>query len=103
MCEPRPLGSPSTYKNSPDYRRINTLSDVGDGESSNGGGGSGRKWGLVDDPDSQKNSPANTSRARNRDLDREQAVAEVKVWGENWRDRKRTNTIGDGSFDATNV
>ncbi|KAI3812523.1 hypothetical protein L1987_17233 [Smallanthus sonchifolius] len=103
MREPHPLGSPSTYKNSPDYRRINTRSDVGDGESSNGGGGSGRKWGLVDDPDSQKNSPAYTSQARNRDLDRERAVAEAKVWGENWRDRKRTNTMGDGSFDATNV
>lgn len=101
------LRSPSTYKNSPDYRKreslreINTRSDIGDGESSNGGGGSGRKWGLVDDLDSQRNSPANTGRARNRDLDRERAVAEAKVWGENWRDRKRTNTIG-GSFDATN-
>ncbi|KAI3741902.1 hypothetical protein L1987_59580 [Smallanthus sonchifolius] len=62
--------------------------------------GSGRKWGLVDD---QKNNHANTSRARNRDLDWERAVAEAKVWGENWRDRKRTNTIGDGSFDAANV
>nr|GEV23641.1 hypothetical protein [Tanacetum cinerariifolium] len=36
-------GSPSTYKNSPDYRKreslreINTRSDIGDGESSNGG------------------------------------------------------------------
>ncbi|MFS7943683.1 putative protein kinase RLK-Pelle-RLCK-VIIa-1 family [Helianthus anomalus] len=99
MREPRPLGSPSTGKNSPDYRKINTRPDVGDGESSNG---SGRKWGLVDDPDSQRGSPANTGRARNRDLDRERAVAEAKVWGENWRDRKRTNTRGGGSFDATN-
>ncbi|KAD3641747.1 hypothetical protein R6Q59_004377 [Mikania micrantha] len=102
--EPRPHGSPSTYKNSPDHRRINSRSDAGDGESSNGGGGSGRKWGLVDDLDSQKNSPANTGRARNRDLDRERAVAEAKVWGENWRDRKKTNTMGGGSsFDATKV
>lgn len=104
----RAHGSPSTYKNSPDYRKreINTRSDIGDGESSNGGGGSGRKW-LVDDPDSQRNSPANTGRGRetgrNRDLDRERAVAEAKVWGENWRERKRTNTMGGGgSFDATN-
>ncbi|MFS8030536.1 putative protein kinase RLK-Pelle-RLCK-VIIa-1 family [Helianthus anomalus] len=102
MREPRPHGSPSTYKNSPDYQRINTRSDV-DGESSNGAGGSGRKWGLVDDTDSQKNSPANMSRVRNRDLDRERAVAEAKVWGENWRERKRTNTMGGGSFDAANV
>ncbi|KAD5317246.1 hypothetical protein E3N88_17192 [Mikania micrantha] len=98
----RPHGSPSTGKNSPDYRKINTRSDLGDGESSNGGDGSGRRWGLVDDPDSQRDSPANTIRARNRDLDRERAVAEAKVWGENWRDRKRTNTRGGGSFDATN-
>nr|XP_043638689.1 serine/threonine-protein kinase PBL27 [Erigeron canadensis] len=111
LDEPRALGSPSTYKNSPDYRKreslreINTRSDIGDGESSNGGGGSGRKWSLMDDPDSQRNSPANPSRARetarNRDLDRERAVAEAKVWGENWRDRKRTNTMDGGSFDAT--
>ncbi|KAI7739073.1 hypothetical protein M8C21_005232, partial [Ambrosia artemisiifolia] len=99
MREPRPHGSPSTGRNSPDYRKINTRLDVGDGESSNG---SGRKWGLVDDPDSQRNSPGNVGRARNRDLDRERAVAEAKVWGENWRDRKRTNTMGGGSFDATN-
>ncbi|XP_076946685.1 serine/threonine-protein kinase PBL27-like isoform X2 [Bidens hawaiensis] len=103
--EPRAHGSPSTYKNSPDYRRItiNTRSDAGDGESSNNGGGSGRKWGLVDETDSQKNSPGSTGRARNRDLDRERAVAEAKMWGENWRERKRTNTMGGGSFDATNV
>ncbi|KAK1408662.1 hypothetical protein QVD17_40634 [Tagetes erecta] len=102
MREPRAHGSPSTGKNSPDYRKLNTRLDGGDGESSNGGDGSGRRWGLVDDTDSQRNSPANTGRARNRDLDRERAVAEAKVWGENWRDRKRTNTRGGGSFDATN-
>ncbi|XP_076938538.1 serine/threonine-protein kinase PBL27-like [Bidens hawaiensis] len=96
----RDTGSPSTGKNSPDYRKISTRPDVGNGESSNG---SGRKWGLVDDPDCEKDSPVNTGRARNRDLDRERAVAEAKVWvGENRRDRKRTNTMGGGgSFDAT--
>ncbi|CAH1415036.1 unnamed protein product [Lactuca virosa] len=119
---PRAHGSPSTYKNSPEYRKreslreINTRgADLADGETSNGGGGSGRKWGVVEDSDSQRNSPANTSsRGRNRDLERERAVAEAKVWGENWRDRKRTNTTsgggsgsgggggGGGSFDATN-
>ncbi|KAJ9549552.1 hypothetical protein OSB04_022095 [Centaurea solstitialis] len=93
-----PQGSPSAFKNSPDYRKIGR-----DGESSNGGGGSGRKWGVVEDVDgSQRNSPANTSRGRNRDrdLERERAVAEAKVWGENWRERKRTSAMG--SFDATN-
>ncbi|XP_071702728.1 serine/threonine-protein kinase PBL27-like [Rutidosis leptorrhynchoides] len=107
MREQRPLGSPSTYKNSPDYRKRESLtrSDVGDGESSNGGGGSGRNWGPVDDPDSQMDNPGNMrvrETARNRDLERERAVAEAKVWGENWRDRKRTNTTGGSFDDGTN-
>ncbi|CDY13906.1 BnaC09g39200D [Brassica napus] len=45
-------------------------------------------------------SPAETrSRLGNRDLDRERAVAEAKVWGENWRERKR-GINGPGSFDS---
>ncbi|PIN14366.1 Tyrosine kinase [Handroanthus impetiginosus] len=95
-------GSPSTHKNSPDYRKINIGSDLRRIET---GGGSGRKWGQdeSDRPDSQRDSPA-SARARetlrNRDLDRERAVAEAKVWGENWRERKRANALG--SFDGTN-
>lgn len=89
-------GSPSTHKYSPDFRRVET-----------GGGGSGRRWGGLDEsegPDSRRDSPVGASRGRetprNRDLDRERAVAAAKVWGENWRgDRKRTN--GVGSFDGT--
>ncbi|KAE8658279.1 RUB-activating enzyme family protein [Hibiscus syriacus] len=69
-------------------------------------GGSGRKWGLDDSErhESHRDSPLNASRARetlrNHDLDRERAVAEAKVWGENWRERKRVNAMG--SFDGTN-
>ncbi|RYR36383.1 hypothetical protein Ahy_A10g051354 [Arachis hypogaea] len=103
------LGSPSTHRNSPDYRRRdNRELSVGTelGRSVSGSGGSGRKWGLDDleRQDSRRDSPVNTARARetprNRDLDRERAVAEAKVWGENWREKKRANAMG--SFDATN-
>ncbi|KAI9123324.1 hypothetical protein K1719_006213 [Acacia pycnantha] len=101
-------GSPSTHRNSPDYRKR----DGRDPSAGTGlgrietGGGSGRKWGLDDGErqDSQRDSPSSAGRARetprNRDLDRERAVAEAKVWGENWRERKRANAMG--SFDATN-
>ncbi|KAK2992028.1 hypothetical protein RJ640_014889 [Escallonia rubra] len=103
------FGSPSNHKNSPDFRKreslreLNTCAELGNGETS---GGSGRRWGLddVERPGSQRDSPVSTGRARetprNRDLDRERAVAEAKVWGENWREKKRGNTMG--SFDATN-
>ncbi|CAL5337830.1 unnamed protein product [Camellia sinensis] len=102
-------GSPSNHKNSPDFRKrdsvreLNTGAELGRSETS---GGSGRKW-CVDElerQESQRDSPASAGRARetprNRDLDRERAVAEAKVWGENWREKKRAN--GKGSFDGTN-
>ncbi|KAL4297028.1 hypothetical protein GQ457_12G005330 [Hibiscus cannabinus] len=98
--ERRQHGSPSTNRNSPDYRKRNharessTGAELGRNYTS---GGSGRKWGLDDSErqESHKDSPLNASRAketpRNRDLDRERAVAEAKVWGENWREKKRAN------------
>ncbi|XP_028781462.1 serine/threonine-protein kinase PBL27 [Neltuma alba] len=99
-------GSPSTHKNSPDVQRRDSRDpsvgkDLGRSET-----GSGRRWRLddVERLESQRDSPVNTGRARetprNRDLDRERAVAEAKVWGENWREKKRANAVG--SFDATN-
>ena len=102
------LGSPSTHRNSPDYRKRDgrdpsAWTELGRSET---GGRSGRRWGLddVERQESQRGSPVNTGRAReaprNRDLDRERAVAEAKVWGENWREKKRANAMG--SFDATN-
>ncbi|KAL5712921.1 non-specific serine/threonine protein kinase [Ranunculus cassubicifolius] len=69
-------------------RGVSFGAEVGRGET---GSGSGRK------DESQKNSP----RVTGRDADRERAVAEAKVWGENWRERKRTNNTM-GSFDSTN-
>ncbi|XP_051127625.1 probable serine/threonine-protein kinase PBL7 [Andrographis paniculata] len=105
-------GSPSSkYKNSPDYRKreLNTGAELGRIDTSGGGGGgSGRKWGL-DDPDrpgSQRDSPLSggggraRETPRNWELDRERAVAEAKVWGENWRERKKMNNAM-GSFDNT--
>ncbi|KAE9591399.1 hypothetical protein Lal_00039061 [Lupinus albus] len=91
------FGSPSSYRNSPDYRKSHSRSVSNDG--------SGRKWGLddIERQESRRDSPVNTGRGRetprNRDLDRERAVAEARVWGENWREKKRAN--GMGSFDAT--
>ncbi|XP_019431780.1 PREDICTED: probable serine/threonine-protein kinase PBL7 isoform X1 [Lupinus angustifolius] len=102
------LGSPSSYRNSPDYRKSHSRDPSSGTElgRSVSNGGSGRKWGLddVERQESHRDSPVNTGRARetprNRDLDRERAVAEARVWGENWREKKRANAMG--SFDATN-
>lgn len=100
-------GSPSTHRNSPDFRKrdlVRELSTGGELGRIETGGGSGRKWGLddLDRPDSQRDSPASAGRAREtprtRDLDREREVAEAKVWGENWK--KRATAMG--SFDGTN-
>lgn len=103
-------GSPSTHKNSPDFRKRDSPRDLnhpgGDLRRIETGGGSGRKWGVeeLERAESQRDSPVSAGRAkdtqRNRDLDRERAVAEAKVWGENWRERKKANAMG--SFDGTN-
>ncbi|GMH18787.1 hypothetical protein Nepgr_020628 [Nepenthes gracilis] len=98
------LGSPSLQKNSPDARKRGHLRELSTGAESgrsDAGGGSGRKWGLdeLDRQESQRDSPLSAGRTpRNRDLDRERAVAEAKVWGENWREKKRANAMG--SFDG---
>ena len=100
------LSSPSTLRNSPDFRKRDHVRELSTGAElgrSEMGGGSGRRWGLDDleRQDSLRGSPASTGRTpRNRDLDRERAVAEAKVWGENWRERKRANAVG--SFDTSN-
>ncbi|XWS39062.1 hypothetical protein CRYUN_Cryun18bG0017800 [Craigia yunnanensis] len=102
-------GSPSTHRNSPDYRKRNHARELSIGAElgrNEAGGGSGRKWGFDDSErqESHRDSPLNAVRARetprNRDLDRERAVAEAKVWGENWREKKQANAMG--SFDGTN-
>lgn len=109
--EPGRGGRPSShsYRNSPDFRRKDHNRDLGTGVELGieTGSGSGRKWGLdgLERQESQRDSPVSAGRTRetprNRDLDRERAVAEAKVWGENWREKKRANVMG-GSFDGTN-
>ncbi|CAM8996496.1 hypothetical protein QQ045_009417 [Rhodiola kirilowii] len=99
------LSSPSarknSHKNSPDFRRSDTAADLNNGSDLKieTWGGSGQKWSLdeLDRPGSKRDSPVGA--ARNRDLDRERAVAEAKVWGENWREKKRAGAVD--SFDAT--
>lgn len=63
------------------------------------GGGSGRRWDL--EGSEKDDSPRETARMLNRDLDRERAVAEAKMWGENWREKRRQNV--QGSFDGSNA
>ncbi|RWR74476.1 serine/threonine-protein kinase PBS1 [Cinnamomum micranthum f. kanehirae] len=55
----------------------------------NGEGGSGSKLDL--DGSGREDSPKETVRMLNRDLDRERAVAEAKLWGENWREKRQAN------------
>ncbi|XP_062110747.1 serine/threonine-protein kinase PBS1 [Humulus lupulus] len=63
------------------------------------GGGSGRRWDL--DGSEKEDSPRETARLMvNKDLDRERAVAEAKMWGENWREKRRQSA--QGSFDGAN-
>lgn len=49
------------------------------------GGGSGRKWDF--EGSEKEDSPKENAKMLNRDLEREKAVAEAKMWGENWRKR----------------
>lgn len=104
-------GAQSPGQNSPDFRYQDPVqgvgygAEIGRGES---GGGSGRKWGLdeLERQESQRDSPRHAGKVRgspknfNRSLERERAVAEAKVWGENWRERKRANA--SGSSEGTN-
>ncbi|XXG80669.1 hypothetical protein AAC387_Pa09g1485 [Persea americana] len=98
-------GAQSPHQNSPDFRERDLVrgvsfgAEAGRGES---GSGSGRKWGLDEweRSESHLDSPIHVGKTRegpknvNRDVDRERAVAEARVWGQNWREKKRTNTYG---------
>ncbi|XVF16146.1 hypothetical protein REPUB_Repub10bG0006500 [Reevesia pubescens] len=45
------------------------------------------------------NSPKETTRMLDRDFNRERAVAEAKIWGESWREKRRqtAENVSDGS------
>ncbi|CAJ1845482.1 unnamed protein product [Sphenostylis stenocarpa] len=58
-------------------------------------GGSGRRWDL--EGSEKDDSPRETARMLNRDLDRERAVAEAKMWGENLR-QKRQQSLQQSSY-----
>ncbi|XP_061367645.1 serine/threonine-protein kinase PBS1-like isoform X2 [Gastrolobium bilobum] len=62
--------------------------------------GSGRRWDL--EGSEKDDSPRETARMLNRDLDRERAVAEAKMWGENLREKRR-QSVQQGSFDGSNA
>jgi hypothetical protein len=53
------------------------------------GGGSGRRWDL--DGSEKEDSPRETAKMLNRDLDRERAVVEAKMWGEKIKEQKKGN------------
>jgi len=57
-------------------------------------GGSGRKWDL--EGLEKEDSPRETARMLHRDLDRERAVAEAKMWGENLREKRRQTLDPEG-------
>lgn len=61
--------------------RINTKNDQG--------GASGRK--LEPERSEKDDSPREIVGLLKKDFDRERAVAEAKLWGENWREKIRAN------------
>ncbi|CAD5167875.1 unnamed protein product [Musa acuminata subsp. malaccensis] len=100
----------SPHQNSPDLRQRDPFKAGGKGAKVGRGGsagGSGRKWGLDDleTQESQMDSPVHVGVAEGSpktvdpNLVREHAVAEAKLWGENWRERQPRNT--PGNYDST--
>lgn len=95
------LNVQSPHRNSPDFRKrepvrgVSFGADAGRGTTGSGLGGSGRKYSVDESegPGSHRDSPDITGKYRdsptmyNKNLDRERAIAEAKVWGENWRER----------------
>ncbi|KAJ3676186.1 hypothetical protein LUZ60_003598 [Juncus effusus] len=89
----------SPNPNSPELHRRN--SRVRRECEVDGGGGSGRKWGF-DDTESVNESQWGSPALRN--AERQRAVNEARVWGENWRERERRShaSARGSSFDSTN-
>eukprot|EP00249_Psilotum_nudum_P023198 c28785_g1_i2 orf=376-1875(+) len=100
---PHQLGSPDTRVKDGGRVRLNGAADLLWGQED----GSGRKkdYEVRDKNDGQKESPGHCGRSPRLGQkisipaqDREQAVAEARSWGENWREKRRSN--GPDSFDS---
>ncbi|KAL0843026.1 hypothetical protein Bca101_016271 [Brassica carinata] len=65
----------------------------------NEGGGSGRKFDL--EGSEKEDSPRETARILNRDIDRERAVAETKMRGESLREKRRQSEQGTSENNGT--
>lgn len=63
------------------------------------GEGSGRRWDFEGGSE-KDDSPRDAARIVNKDLERERAVAEAKMWGENLREKRKQSA--QGSFDGSN-
>lgn len=85
----RQLGAGSSASNSPDnYGQDNGLSRLNGTQSAR-------------DHNVSKGSPQQAGRILKSASDRERAVAEARMWGENWRERKRGNLRdSDGNLDS---
>ncbi|XP_008791099.2 serine/threonine-protein kinase PBS1 [Phoenix dactylifera] len=93
-----PNAVPNSNNRSGGERRSRTSDEKGGRmQAKNNDGGSGCKWELDVE---KEDSPRETVGILNRDFDRERAVAEAKMWGENWREKRRANANAQGSVDA---
>ncbi|KAH0895757.1 hypothetical protein HID58_045325 [Brassica napus] len=63
------------------------------------GGGSGSKFDL--EGSEKEDSPRETARMLNRDINRERAVAEAKMWGESLREKRRQSEQGTSESNST--
>ena len=63
------------------------------------GGGSGGKFDL--EGSEKEDSPRETARMLNRDINRERAVAEAKMWGESLREKRRQSEQGTSESNST--
>ncbi|CAN1313633.1 Serine/threonine-protein kinase PBS1 [Linum perenne] len=52
--------------------------------------------------DSPRENNAKTTTTTTRDLEREKAVAEARMWGENWREKRRQSAQGSSDGDGNN-
>lgn len=94
-----PSGQGSRYPVVADEKRGKEERGVVGISKNEDGEGSGRKWEVELGGGSEKDdSPSETARM----LNRERAVAEAKMWGENWRDKRRQSAQGSADTNNSN-